>query len=326
LCNAQTKFKAFKDAAMKTARDKAKVMIGASEAKKESLKKEMKVLLNTTPDVTPSSDTNTVGRNPATLCSADTPHNREQNTTTRDMPAEPGTHCHECDQKRRAEGAALIQKKINEIIDRQCERKRLETRVRGATELNHITKYAVNLSKEKKPRDTIEFLRCTDISPEKGSKRLSEMAEIARDYHNDLERDNELTNMQTREAALRDALESVPPPRQGVNMDDLGRKLIENDILQAVNEAAAGRASGMNGVISEFWQRLHGMYKESNETTDAEGITTKRGNIIKVLTWVYNDIEEHGVTEGTDFAIGWMCPIFKRRTRLILRTTAQLQC
>jgi hypothetical protein len=159
LCNAQTKFKAFKDATMKTARVKAKVMIGASEAKKESLKKEMKVLLNDTPNVTPPSHTNTEGGNPATLCSADTPHSRTRNTTTRDTPREPEAHCHECDQKRRAEEAALIQKKIDEIIDRQCERKRLETRVRGTTELNHITKYAVNLSKEKKPRDTIEFLR-----------------------------------------------------------------------------------------------------------------------------------------------------------------------
>jgi hypothetical protein len=161
-------------------------MIGASEAKKESLKKEMKVLLNDTPNGTPSSDTNTAGRNPTTLCSADTPHNRERSTTTRDTPVKPGTHCHKYDQKWRAEEAALIQKKIDEIIDRQCKRKCLETRVRDGTELNHITKYAVNLSKEKKPRDTIEFLRRTDISPEKGSKRSSEMAEIARDYHNDL--------------------------------------------------------------------------------------------------------------------------------------------
>jgi hypothetical protein len=98
-------------------------------------------------------------------------------------------------------------------------------------------------------------------------------------------------------------------------MDDLGRKLAETNVLQAVSEAATGRASGMNGVISELWKGLHEMYKESDETTDTKGVTTKRGNIIKVLTWVYNDIEEHGVIEGTDFAIGWMCPIFKKKDK-----------
>ncbi|KAJ7190516.1 hypothetical protein GGX14DRAFT_407953 [Mycena pura] len=86
-----------------------------------------------------------------------------------------------------AELVVSIEKKIEELVDRQRERKRLETKVRGVTELNHITKYAVNIAKESKPRDTLTFLRRTDCVPERGSRRSSEMAEIARDYHRDLQ-------------------------------------------------------------------------------------------------------------------------------------------
>jgi hypothetical protein len=221
------------------------------------------------------------------------------------------TQCLKCKEKQRAETAAQIQKKIDELIDRQNERKRMETRVRGVTELNHITKYAVNLTKERKPRDTLEFLRRTDTTPEKGSRKSSEMAEIARDYHNDLQKEGAEVPLSVRAEAQEEALGSVPSPQRGVNMDDLWKKLTEPDVSQAVNEAAAGRAAGMNSVISEFWKQQSKIYDDAQKK--GEVAEKKRGNIIKVLTWVYNDIEEHGVIEDTGFALGWMCPIFKKK-------------
>ena len=38
-------------------------------------------------------------------------------------------------------------------------------------------------------------------------------------------------------------------------------------------------------------------------------------NIIKTLTRVYNDIEEYGVVSTTNFAEGWMCPLYKKKDR-----------
>ncbi|KAJ6512587.1 Endonuclease/exonuclease/phosphatase, partial [Mycena sanguinolenta] len=214
-----------------------------------------------------------------------------------------------------AEMIAMIQQQIDEIVDRQKERKMLETRVRGKTELSHITKYAVRLSSEKKPRDTMDFLQRTDITPPKGSKRSSEMAEIARDYHNDLQAEGEDVPPEDREEALAEALATVPPPRQGVKMDALGKKVTEEDVRLALRSAAPGKAAGMDGIITEFWQKLSRMYDDSRDTKSDGDPDNRRGDIVRVLTWVYNDVETHGVVEGTDFALGWMCPIFKKKDK-----------
>jgi hypothetical protein len=164
-----------------------------------------------------------------------------------------------------AELIATIEKTIDDIIDRQRERKRLETRVRGYTELNHITKYAVKLSKDTKPRDTLTYLRRTDVTPEVGSKHSSEIAEIARGYHNDIQTDGLEVDQQTREAACEEALAAVPPARPGVDMKPLAEKLTETDVLRALLESAADRAAGINGLQTEFWRRMESIHKENKK-------------------------------------------------------------
>lgn len=39
-------------------------------------------------------------------------------------------------------------------------------------------------------------------------------------------------------------------------------------------------------------------------------------DIIKTLTYVYRDIQKHSVDERTEFSMGWMCPIFKKKDLL----------
>lgn len=38
-------------------------------------------------------------------------------------------------------------------------------------------------------------------------------------------------------------------------------------------------------------------------------------NVIKLLTMTYNDIENHGAADGTEFATGWMCPLYKKKDK-----------
>jgi hypothetical protein len=202
---------------------------------------------------------------------------------------------------------------------------RLETRVCGYTELNHITKYAVNLSKDTKPRDTLSYLRRTDITPEKGSRCSSEMAEIARDYHNDLRSDGTDIAQEARYEAQEEALNALSQPRAELNMKTLSEMLTEDDVLKALIEAASGRAAGINGFTTEFWRRLESIHEE-NMKKEKDGTSPKTCDIIKVLTWVYNDIEKHGMVEGTEFSLGSMCPLFKKKDKTTLPTTIQLPC
>ncbi|KAJ7864366.1 Endonuclease/exonuclease/phosphatase [Mycena leptocephala] len=257
--NAQTRFKSFKDSVLEFAQKKAKATVGASEKKRRALVGERETLLN-----------NRAPDPPAVEVTLDP----DTTDATGDQPTheESGHPADGKSQEEIAELVAVIEKKIDDIVDRQRERKRLETRVRGYTELNHITK--------------------TDIMPEKGSKRSSEMAEIARDYHNDLQSEG-------------------TDSRDRADIKPLSEKLTEGDVSTALAEAAFGKAAGINGIATEFWRRLESINKE-NKTREDGTPRKKTCDIIKVLTWVFNDIEEHGMVEGTDFSLGWMCPLFKK--------------
>jgi hypothetical protein len=94
----------------------------------------------------------------------------------------------------------------------------------------------------------------------------------------------------------------------------LSEKLIETDIMEALKQSAASRAAGTNGLQTEFWNRLESIHKENKGGED--GTPRKRTcDIIKVLTWVFNDIEINGMVENTGFSLGWMCPLFKKKDR-----------
>jgi hypothetical protein len=70
-----------------------------------------------------------------------------------------------------------------------------------------------------------------------------------------------------------------------------------------------GSSTGINGLPYELWKTLHDRYEIESK---ADKPTF---NIIHTLTRVYNDIEEYGVQEGTDFAAGWMCPLYKKKDK-----------
>jgi hypothetical protein len=140
------------------------------------------------------------------------------------------------------------------------------------------------------------------------------MAEIARGYHNDIQSDGLEIDQQSCETAREEAMAAVPPARPGVDMKPLTEKLTETDVLGALLESAAGRAAGINGLQTEFWRRIESIHKENKGREDSTPCK-KTCDIIKVLTWVFNDIEEHEMVEGANFSLGWMCPLFKKKDR-----------
>jgi hypothetical protein len=98
-------------------------------------------------------------------------------------------------------------------------------------------------------------------------------------------------------------------------MKTLSEKLTEDDVLKALLEAVSGRAAGINGFATEFWRWLESIHKE-NKKEEEDSTSPKTCDIIKVLTWVYNDIKEHGMVEGSEFSLGWMCPLFKKKDKM----------
>ncbi|KAF5330225.1 hypothetical protein D9611_010656 [Ephemerocybe angulata] len=61
------------------------------------------------------------------------------------------------------------------------------------------------------------------------------------------------------------------------------------------------------------------MYTKSHRDStraNAEGKPGKAtANMVAIITTVLNDVVRHGVSDGTDFAEGWLCPLYKKNDR-----------
>ncbi|KAJ7626873.1 Endonuclease/exonuclease/phosphatase, partial [Roridomyces roridus] len=82
---------------------------------------------------------------------------------------------------------ASVEKKISELVSLERDRARTATRVGFHGQTERLTKFSVNLHKDKTPRDTLDMLRMTDTVPEQSCRRSDEMASLAKGYYEDLQ-------------------------------------------------------------------------------------------------------------------------------------------
>ncbi|KAF6751839.1 Endonuclease/exonuclease/phosphatase, partial [Ephemerocybe angulata] len=191
---------------------------------------------------------------------------------------------------------------------------KMEARHHFVAETN--TKYDYILHSEKKPRDTIPRLRKAGVEPAQYATSTNEMVEIATKHHEDLQ-DEYVHNPESPEtgSARRRALNSLKPRLGGRDRNRLGRRIRCRDVERAVADIANGKASGLDGIPIEVWKVLTKEHKsESKKAKDGKSFKST-ANITAILTSVLNDIVRHGVADNTDFAEGWMCPLYKKKDR-----------
>ena len=167
------------------------------------------------------------------------------------------------------------------------------------------------ISKEHKPRDLIRRLKIPNTTPPQYERHTERMARLAQNYHDTLQRDGrpDQENHEEYEHALHEILETIPDSQR---LEEPSSILLNGNTTKAQVEEALrlsrnGTAMGMDGYPYELWKTLHQQY-----TADCQA--NKNGfDIAQVLTDVFNDIQTHGVDPSTNFALGWMCPIYKKK-------------
>jgi hypothetical protein len=78
-------------------------------------------------------------------------------------------------------------------------------------------------------------------------------------------------------------------------------------IEQAIHLSKNMSALGMDSCPYELWKKL----KEANN--EAERKNKQGFNVIEALTEVFNDIQKHSINPHTNFSLGWMCPVYKKK-------------
>ena len=167
------------------------------------------------------------------------------------------------------------------------------------------------ISKDNKPRDLIKRLKIPNSNPAQYETNTARMAQLAREYHNNLQQDD-LTgqeNQNEHELSLNESLNALPIDQhlQEPTYTPLNWCVTQAQVEEALNLSKNGSATGMDGCPFELWKSLHAHY------TTTRHINQSGFNITKTLTEVFNDIQLHGVDPNTNFALGWMCPIYKKK-------------
>src|SRR6266540_3764852 len=141
-------------------------------------------------------------------------------------------------------------------------------------------------------------------------EKLSQgMANLARNYHEQLQQDNTEFNEKEREQAINNTLEVINIRITETDQSNLARKLSNTDIQDALKLSANGKAPEINGITYEVWKFLDEKYiKDYNSEKPSF-------NIIEVMTKVFNDIEEHGLIKDSNFSESWMCPLYKKNNK-----------
>ena len=154
------------------------------------------------------------------------------------------------------------------------------------------------ISKERKPRDLIRRLMVPESNPPQYERNSQRMAGLAKNYHEKLQHDN-LEDNDERE--FKEKIETV--------LNKIHREQILTEPEKALHLSKNGSATGMDGCPYELWKLLE---EHHNQVTQENKSSF---DITKALMEVFTDIQRHGVNGDTDFALGWMCPIYKKKDR-----------
>jgi hypothetical protein len=135
------------------------------------------------------------------------------------------------------------------------------------------------------------------------------MADMARDYHNKIQKDRMEVLPEIREEKIKTVLERTTRKVTEEQSELMKARLTLEEVRYALHRSANYKAPGLDGIPYEVWKVLDQHY-ESCKKADIQGF-----NILGMLRRVYNDIEKYGMVKGTGFSKSWMCPIYKKNDK-----------
>jgi len=177
-----------------------------------------------------------------------------------------------------------------------------------------ITKPWMIENKDKKQRDPIKMLKVPGSNPPQYQRGSKEMLDIARKHHVDLQNHDLPADEETHINQITDILQSLPKKIPSNEKAKLATEISQDEILSAIHALPNGKSPGLDGVPHEFWKTLLDRY--ITETANPNGRSDDTAfNVAQALKILFNDIEKFGLTPESNFAEGWMCPIFKKKDR-----------
>ena len=206
---------------------------------------------------------------------------------------------------------ALIAHKIEHLESLVAHNKSNALKAELATHREKLGGVWSAINKQRKPRDLIRRLKIPNSTPPQYERDSERMADLAMRYHDNLQSLDLNPDLDDRKERTDIILNEIPENQTLKNSDAQAENqpLTEAQTRKALHLSKNGSATGMDGCPYEFWKALNGLHERSSKANKPSF------DIIKTMTRVLVDIQTHGVDKNTSFALGWMCPIYKKKDR-----------
>ncbi|OSD02735.1 DNase I-like protein, partial [Trametes coccinea BRFM310] len=175
------------------------------------------------------------------------------------------------------------------------------------------TKYWTRLHKEQKPRELIPALVIPGAVNVAGERVYEEnadrMAELARAHFDKVQVDSlPDPDGRNRSSDIMEVMENVTARLTEEQQVRVGSDITWDDCEEALIGAKNGTAPGLDGVQYEVWKTMHERFKEDRRHPERTKV-----DVVDILREAFLDMQKYGVSERTDFAQGWMSPIYKEK-------------
>jgi len=176
-----------------------------------------------------------------------------------------------------------------------------------AVEGESIGKTWSNRFKENKPRDTIKDLR--DPRTNDTTRDSKEMTKIAAQYYEDVQSADHDPQALPDQRELNEILSQTRLRISNESKRKIAEEISEEDVRLAIKKTSNDKAPGPDGIPIELWKML-----DDRENNPRDGSTTTRKcNIVWILTKVFQDIEYHGMDKHAKLNEGYISPIYKKK-------------
>ena len=169
-----------------------------------------------------------------------------------------------------------------------------------------------SLSKASKPRDLIYHLKVPNSNPPQYERNSHRMAELSRNFHNDLQLEDlsHFRDQEDHDHKLSKILDAIPASQQlsEPHLTEMNWSATEAQIAKAIELGKNKTAMGLDGCPYELWKALKSCHESLSSQPHARSF-----DIVKTLTIIITDIQTHGLDPNADFAVAWMCPVFKKK-------------
>ncbi len=203
---------------------------------------------------------------------------------------------------------AILKERLAKLEERRFGQARANVAANDWIKGETVSKYWTKLNATPRPCTTINELAdpaAEDISS-RYSARTERMAEIAKEHYDGIQDDGEIDSIDHR-AAVKNSVEELEAKVSTSEKGKMAKKVSRGEVECAIKCAATGKAAGLDGIPAELW-KLCAQRAERDGAKDDPAF-----DIVGMMKKVFNDIETHGVCEGTEFADGWICPIYKKK-------------